>query len=136
MRMFHSHGGAAQFAALGFVGASSKLAQHSECLRCSLNLFHLDHPLKASPLALPGSIHSVAADGENLPDRPRPAVTYSAAEPIAEVAPAVSEFSQAVLAAQMQFQRDISRSRFRQKIWISLVAAEIAFLAFAIVKFA
>jgi hypothetical protein len=71
-----------------------------------------------------------------LPDRPRPAVTYSAAEPIPEVAPAVSEFSQAVLAAQMQFKRDISRSRFRQKIWISLVAAEIAFLVFAIVKFA
>ena len=61
---------------------------------------------------------------------------YSAAQPILEVAPAVSEFSQAVLAAQMQFKRDISRSRFRQKIWISLVAAEIAFLVFAIVKFA
>ena len=71
-----------------------------------------------------------------LPDAPRPAVTYSAAEPIPEVAPAVPEFSQAVLASQMQFKRDISRSRFRQKIWISLVAAEIAFLVFAIVKFA
>ena len=71
-----------------------------------------------------------------LPDRPRPAVTYSAAEPIPEVASAVPEFSQTVLAAQMQFKRDISRSRFRQKIWISLVAAEIAFLVFAIVKFA
>jgi hypothetical protein len=35
----------------------------------------------------------------------------------------------------MQFKRDISRSRFRQKIWISLVAAEIAFLVFAVVKF-
>jgi hypothetical protein len=72
-----------------------------------------------------------------LPDAPRPAVTYSAIEPIAEVMPAVEpEFSQAVLAAQMQFKRDISRSRLRQKIWISLVAAEIAFLVFAIVKFA
>ena len=71
-----------------------------------------------------------------LPAAPRPAVTYSAAEPIPEVAPAVPEFSQTVLAAQMQFKRDISRSRFRQKIWISLVAAEIAFLVFAIVKFA
>jgi hypothetical protein len=72
-----------------------------------------------------------------LPDAPRPAATYSAAEPIPEVTPAVEpEFSQAVLAAQMQFKRDISRSRLRQKIWISLVAAEIAFLVFAIVKFA
>jgi hypothetical protein len=71
-----------------------------------------------------------------LPDRPLPAVIYSVAEPFPEVAPAVSEFSQAVLAAQMQFKRDISRSRFRQKIWISLVAAEIAFLVFAIVRFA
>ena len=71
-----------------------------------------------------------------LADAPRPAVTYSAAEPIAEVEPAVPEFSQAVLAAQMQFKRDISRSRLRQKIWISLVAAEIAFLVFAVVKFA
>ena len=72
-----------------------------------------------------------------LPDAPRHAVTYSAAEPIAEVVPAVEpEFSQTVLAAQMQFKRDISRSRFRQKIWISLVAAQIAFLVFAIVKFA
>jgi hypothetical protein len=71
-----------------------------------------------------------------LPDAPRPAVTYSAAEPLPEAVPAEPVFSQAVLAAQMQFKRDISRSRLRQKIWISLVAAEIAFLVFAIVKFA
>ena len=70
-----------------------------------------------------------------LPDAPRPAVTYSTAAPSAEVAPAAPEFSQAVLAAQMQFKRDISRSRFRQKIWISLVAAEIAFLVFAMFRF-
>jgi hypothetical protein len=70
-----------------------------------------------------------------LPDAPRPAVTYSVAEPIPEVAPTAPEFSQAVLAAQMQFKRDISRSRLRQKIWISLVAAEVGFLIFAIVKF-
>ena len=70
-----------------------------------------------------------------LPDTPRPAVTYSGAEPLLEPVPAAPVFSQEVLAAQMQFKRDISRSRFRQKIWISLVAAEIAFLVFAIVKF-
>ena len=71
-----------------------------------------------------------------LPDTPRVTVAYSAAEPIAEAAPAVEPvFSQAVLAAQMQFKRDISRSRLRQKIWISLVAAQIAFLVFAAIKF-
>jgi hypothetical protein len=71
-----------------------------------------------------------------LPDAPRPAVTYSGAEPLPEAVPAEPVFSQAVLAAQMQFKRDISRSRLRQKVWISLVAAEIAFLVFAVVKFA
>jgi hypothetical protein len=71
-----------------------------------------------------------------LPDAPRSTVTYAAAEPLPEAIPAVPAFSQEVLAAQMQFKRDISRSRLRQKIWISLVAAEIAFLVFAAVKFA
>jgi len=70
-----------------------------------------------------------------LPDTPRPAISYSGAEPLLEPVPAVPVFSQEVLAAQMQFKRDISRSRFRQKVWISLVAAEIAFLVFAIVRF-
>jgi len=70
-----------------------------------------------------------------LPDAPRPAVSYSGAEPLLEAVPATPVFSQEVLAAQMQFKRDISRSRFRQKVWISLVAAEIAFLVFAVVKF-
>jgi len=36
--------------------------------------------------------------------------------------------AQELWAAQMQFKRDLSRSRFRQKIWISLVAAEAIFL--------
>ena len=71
-----------------------------------------------------------------LPDAPRPTMSYTAAEPIPEVVPAAPAFGPEVLAAQMQFKRDISRSRFRQKIWISLVAAQIAFLVFAIVKFA
>lgn len=71
-----------------------------------------------------------------LPDAPRPATTYGTVEPLPEVIPAAPEFSQAVLAAQVQVRRDISRSRFRQKIWISLVAAEIAFLIFAAMKFA
>lgn len=71
-----------------------------------------------------------------LPDTPRPAVSYSGAEPYVEAVPTVPVFSQEVLAAQMQFKRDISRSRFRQKIWMSLVAAQLAFLVFAIIKFA
>jgi hypothetical protein len=70
-----------------------------------------------------------------LPDAPRPAVAYVAAELPPEAPAAVAEFAPAILAAQMQFKRDISRSRLRQKVWISLVAAEIAFLVFAVVKF-
>ncbi len=42
-------------------------------------------------------------------------------------APAVP-LTQDLWAAQMQFKRDLSRSRFRQKVWISLVAAEAIFL--------
>jgi hypothetical protein len=70
-----------------------------------------------------------------LPDAPRPATTYGTTEPLQEAIPAAPVFSQEVLAAQMQFKRDISRSRFRQKVWISLVAAEVVFLILAIVKF-
>jgi len=36
--------------------------------------------------------------------------------------------SQELWAAQMQFKRDLSRSRFRQKVWMALVAAEAIFL--------
>ncbi len=35
---------------------------------------------------------------------------------------------QQLWAAQMQFKRDLSRSRFRQKIWMTMVAAEAVFL--------
>jgi hypothetical protein len=70
-----------------------------------------------------------------LPDARREAVTHAAAELPAEAPEIVADLAPEILAAQMQFTRDISRSRFRQKIWISLVAAEIAFLVFAIVKF-
>jgi hypothetical protein len=72
-----------------------------------------------------------------LPDAPRPAMTtYAVAEPLPPAVPAVPVFSPEVLLAQTQFKRDISRSRLRQKIWISLVAAQIAFLVFAAIKFA
>ena len=72
-----------------------------------------------------------------LPDTPRPAVTtYSVVEPLPPAIPAAPLFGPEVLLAQTQFKRDISRSRFRQKIWISLVAAQVAFLVFAAIKFA
>ena len=47
----------------------------------------------------------------------------------------VEELAPAILAAQAQFKRDISRSRLRQKVWMSLVTAEVAFLIFAAFKF-
>jgi hypothetical protein len=70
-----------------------------------------------------------------LPDVPHPAVTYAVEEPLPTAPLPLPIVNPEVLAAQMQFKRDISRSRFRQKIWISLVAAELVFLVVAIVKF-
>ncbi len=70
-----------------------------------------------------------------LPDAPRPDVAYVPVEAMAEMPVVVPEFAPAIIAAQMQFKRDISRSRFRQKIWMSLVAAQVAFLIFAVIKF-
>ncbi len=40
-----------------------------------------------------------------------------------------------ILAAQLQFKRDLASSRFRRKIWISLAAAEALFLIVALVRF-
>jgi len=40
-----------------------------------------------------------------------------------------------LLAARMQLMRDIGRTRFRRRIWISLAAAEALFLLVAIFKF-
>jgi hypothetical protein len=71
-----------------------------------------------------------------LPDAPRGEVHYSAPlEPIVVEPAPVAEYAPSIIAAHAQFKRDISRSRFRRKIWISLVAAEVAFLIFAIIKF-
>ena len=70
-----------------------------------------------------------------LPDAPPPDVSYIPVEAMAEMPVAVPEFAPAIIAAQMQFKRDISRSRFRQKIWMSVVAAQVAFLIFAVIKF-
>ena len=40
-----------------------------------------------------------------------------------------------LFAAQMQFKRDLARSRFRRKIWISLAAAEALFLIVSLVRY-
>jgi hypothetical protein len=74
-----------------------------------------------------------------LPDAPAPdapAMAYVPVEAEPEAPVAALDFAPAIIAAQMQFKRDISRSRFRQKVWISLVAAQVAFLIFAVIKFA
>jgi len=57
---------------------------------------------------------------------PAPAITPITAAPASAAAAMPS--TQELWAAQMQFKRDISRSRFRQKIWMSLVAAEVVLL--------
>ncbi len=66
-----------------------------------------------------------------LPDIPVE-TPFIAAEVLAPVpVPAAAStvpLSQELWAAQMQFKRDLSRSRFRQKIWITMVAAEAIFL--------
>ena len=64
-----------------------------------------------------------------LPDAPVPVpAQFIAAEILAPAdVPAPAEtvpLSQQLWAAQMQLKRDLSRSRFRQKIWMALVAAE------------
>ena len=71
-----------------------------------------------------------------LPDAPRPAGTCSKVESEPVVTNVAPPINPELVVAEMQFKRDISRSRLRQKVWISLVAAEVAFLIFAIVKFA
>jgi hypothetical protein len=52
---------------------------------------------------------------------PRPAAVGAASAPAVAV-------DQQLWAAQMQFKRDLSRSRFRQKIWMTVIAAEAVFL--------
>ncbi len=66
-----------------------------------------------------------------LPDVPVETSMIVAAvlEPAAVPVPAAGvPLAQELWAAQMQFKRDLSRSRFRQKIWVTLVAAEAVFL--------
>jgi len=69
-------------------------------------------------------------------DGPRPEAAaarreQAASPPAAEAAPT----DRTLLAARMQLARDIGRTRFRRKIWITLAAAEAVFLLVAIFKF-
>ena len=71
-----------------------------------------------------------------LPDAPREAGVYSAThEMMPQPVVAAPVVNPEMVVVEMNFKRDISRSRLRQKIWISLAAAEAAFLVFAIIKF-
>lgn len=72
-----------------------------------------------------------------LKDAPDPAAQYSGYAPVEQVAVAapVAAVDPALLLARVQLKGDLARSRFRQKIWISLVTAEIGFLIFALFKF-
>ena len=97
--------------------------------------------LTATPIAAYGSKSwlqlmdwSSLIDGPKLflPDAVREEVHFAAPEQIAELAPVAAvpgiPTSQELWAIQMQFKRDISRSRFRQKVWIALVAGEAVLL--------
>ncbi len=75
---------------------------------------------------------------ENLPapmrrSRSRPSPTYQMAATPAAPEPAPAH--PGLLVARMQLTRDIVRTRFRRKIWISLAAAEAVFLLVALFKF-
>lgn len=67
-----------------------------------------------------------------LPDLPVGSPEASIPAPFAEVPPpevlALTLEHQELIAIQMQFKRDLSRTRFRQKIWVSVVAAELVVL--------
>lgn len=72
------------------------------------------------------------------PDAAQPvAVDPSGEEPAPAVVSAIAELAPAnplLLATRSQLVRDIGRTRFRRKIWISLAAAEAIFLLVAIFK--
>lgn len=72
------------------------------------------------------------------PDQPQPvAVDTSLDEPAPAVVSAIAELAPAnplMLATRMQLVRDIGRTRFRRKVWISLATAEAVFLLVTIFK--
>ncbi len=70
-----------------------------------------------------------------LPDAPRDTAVYSGTHEMMPQPVMAAPVNPEMQVIEMQFKRDISRSRFRQKIWIGLVAAEVVSLVVAIVKF-
>lgn len=70
------------------------------------------------------------------PDAPRESGEVWQLTPQVPSQPQVAKRVDPVLmAAQLQFKRDLASSRFRRKIWISLAAAEALFLIVALVRF-
>jgi hypothetical protein len=69
-------------------------------------------------------------------DAPQPANTFSGYQEMPAVSvPEPPPAHPGLLAARLQLTRDIGRTRFRRKIWISLAAAEAIFLLVALFKF-
>jgi hypothetical protein len=73
------------------------------------------------------------------PDQPQPVIAnVPVLEPATAVVSAIAELAPAsplLIATRGQLVRDIGRTRFRRKIWISLATAEAIFLLVAILKF-
>jgi hypothetical protein len=71
-----------------------------------------------------------------LPDVPRESaqVVQTAVSTLTQAAIA-RKADPVLMAAQLQFRRDLASSRFRRKIWISLAAAEALFLVVALIRF-
>jgi len=95
---------------LGFGAESSLQILDWSDLIAGPKLFRADEPLTAAAIS---------------------SFEQTAAAPAPEPAPA----EPGLFAARLQLLRDIGRTRFRRKIWISLAVAELAFLLVAIFKF-
>lgn len=71
-----------------------------------------------------------------LPDAPeRRVATQAFNDATSTSTPTAAPADSSLLTARFQLVRDIGRTRFRRKIWISLAAAEAIFLLVAIFKF-
>lgn len=82
--------------------------------------------LIAGPKVFHPDAAAAVAEAQSI-GAPPPAVVSA----IAEIAPS----NPMLLSARMQLVRDIGRTKFRRKIWISVAAAEAVFLLVAIFKF-
>lgn len=100
----------------------------------------------SQPVAAFGSdISLLVLDWSTLIDTPKVFLPDAPAQESAQVwqltpqpapAPMVAKkVDPSLFALQMQFKRDLSRSRFRQKIWIGLAAAEAIILVVSLVRY-